>query len=154
MNNQIKDSIQELEYIESRLKLANEAVELIHEFEEIVSEIGISIMIELELYEVATVYRSIIDGCGPCGGIFEEEIDFRIDDIEDDYKNKSKEEFRKNPVHFLCKSSSEFFYLDGDYVCLNKELEKFFNNEEFINSVKDAIDFRTKEYYKNRFQHK
>ena len=114
MNNQIKDSIQELEYIESRLKLANEAVELIHEFEEIVSEIGISIMrevsineekltikaidpndndLELELYEVATVYRSIIDGCGPCGGIFEEEIDFRIDDIEDDYKNKSKEEF-------------------------------------------------------------
>lgn len=175
MNNQTKDSIQELEYIESRLKLANEAVELIHEFEEIVSEIGISIMrevsineekltikaidpndndLELELYEVATVYRSIIDGCGPCGGIFEEEIDFRIDDIEDDYKNKSKEEFRKNPVHFLCKSSSEFFYLDGDYVCLNKELEKFFNNEEFINSVKDAIDFRTKEYYKNRFQHK
>ena len=49
--------------------------------------------LELELYEVATVYRSIIDGCGPCGGIFEEEIDFRIDDIEDDYKNKSKEEF-------------------------------------------------------------
>ena len=38
---------------------------------------------------------------------------------------------RKNPVHFLCKSSSEFFYLDGD-----------------------AIDFRTKEYYKNRFENK
>ena len=114
MNNQMKDSIQELEYIESRLKLANEAVELIHEFEAIVGEIGISIMrevsinedeltikaidpndndLELELYEVATVYRSIIDGCGPCGGMFEEEIDFRIHDIEDDYKNKSKEEF-------------------------------------------------------------
>ena len=112
MNNQIKDSTQELEYIERRLKLANEAVELIHEFEEIVGKIGFSIMrevsineekltikaidpndndLELELYEVATVYRSIIDGCGPCGGIFEE-IDFRIDDIEDDYKNKSKEE--------------------------------------------------------------
>ena len=114
MNNQMKDSIQELEYIESRLKLANEAVELIHEFEAIVGEIGISIMrevsinedeltikaidpndndLELELYEVATVYRSVIDGWGPCGGMFEEEIDFRIDDIEDDYKNKSKEEF-------------------------------------------------------------
>ena len=37
---------------------------------------------------------------------------------------------------------------------LNKELEKFFNNKEFVNSVKDAIDFRTKEYYKNRFEHK
>ena len=74
------------------------------------------------------------------------------------FKTWDKKEYvklaRKNPVHFLCKSSSEFFYLDGDYVCLNKELEKFFNNEEFINSVKDAIDFRTKEYYKNRFQHK
>ncbi|MBQ3420600.1 MAG: NgoFVII family restriction endonuclease, partial [Romboutsia sp.] len=61
---------------------------------------------------------------------------------------------RKNPVHFLCKSSSEFFYLDGDYVCLNKDLEQFFNNKEFINNVKDAIDFRTKEYYKNRFENK
>ena len=74
------------------------------------------------------------------------------------FKTWDKKEYvklaRKNPVHFLCKSSSEFFYLDGDYICLNKELEKFFNNEEFINSVKDAIDFRTKEYYKNRFEHK
>ena len=31
MNSQTKDSIQKLEHIESRLKLANEAVELIHE---------------------------------------------------------------------------------------------------------------------------
>ena len=83
MNSQTKDSIQKLEHIESRLKLANEAVELIHEFEEIVGKIGFSIMrevsineekltikaidpndndLELELYEVATVYRSIIDG--------------------------------------------------------------------------------------------
>lgn len=114
MENQMKDSIQELEYTESRLKLANEAVELIHEFEEIIEEIGLSIMrevsinkeeltikaidpndndLELELYEVAIVYRSIIDGCGPCGGMFDEEIDFRIDDIEDDYKEKSKNEF-------------------------------------------------------------
>ena len=96
MNSQTKDSIQKLEHIESRLKLANEAVELIHEFEEIVSEIGISIMREVSINEeklTIKVYRSIIDGCGPCGGIFEEEIDFRIDDIEDDYKNKSKEEF-------------------------------------------------------------
>ena len=30
---------------------------------------------------------------------------------------------RKNPVHFLCKSSSKFFYLDRDKVRLNKNLE-------------------------------
>ena len=116
MNNQIKDSIQELEYIESRLKLANEAVELIHEFEELIGHIGYSRLrdasinedeltivaidpnnniLELELYEVASVYRHFIDGYGPCGGIFEEDINFIIDDIENDYKEKSKEEFIK-----------------------------------------------------------
>ncbi|MCH1959930.1 DEAD/DEAH box helicase family protein [Romboutsia hominis] len=61
---------------------------------------------------------------------------------------------RKNPVHFLCKSSSEFFYLDGDYVCLNEELGKYLDNESFIKNIKDAIDFRNKEYYKNRFKNK
>ena len=85
-------------------------------------------------------------------------VDMLKDKSTSKFKTWDKKEYvklaRKNPVHFLCKSSSEFFYLDGDYICLNKELEKFFNNEEFINSVKDAIDFRTKEYYKNRFEHK
>ena len=116
MNNQIKDSTQELEYIERRLKLANEAVELIHEFEELIGHIGYSRLrdasineyeltivaidpnnniLELELYEVASVYRHFIDGYGPCGGIFEEDINFIIDDIENDYKEKSKEEFIK-----------------------------------------------------------
>lgn len=114
MSNQMKDSIQELEYKAKWLKLANEALELIHEFEGIIGEIGLSIMrevsinedeltikaidpndnfLELGLYEVATVYRRIVDGWGPCGGMFEEDIDFRIDDIEEDYKTKSKEEF-------------------------------------------------------------
>ena len=50
-------------------------------------------VLELELDEVASVYRRFIDGCGPCGGIFEEEIDLRICDIEYDYKKKSKDEF-------------------------------------------------------------
>lgn len=85
-------------------------------------------------------------------------VDMLKDKSTSKFKTWDKKEYvklaRKNPVHFLCKSSSEFFYLDGDYICLNKELEKFFNNEEFIKSVKDAIDFRTKEYYKNRFEHK
>ena len=85
-------------------------------------------------------------------------VDMLKDKSTSKFKTWDKKEYvklaRKNPVHFLCKSSSEFFYLDGDYVCLNNDLEQFFNNEEFINSVKDAIDFRTKEYYKNRFEHK
>lgn len=61
---------------------------------------------------------------------------------------------RKNPVHFLCKSSSEFFTMEGDKICLNSELKPYLSNDVFINHVKDAIDFRTKEYYKSRFDNK
>ena len=61
---------------------------------------------------------------------------------------------RKNPVHYLCKSSSEFFTIEGDKVCLNRQLEKYLDNENFLNHFKDAIDFRTKEYYKNRIKEK
>ncbi len=67
-------------------------------------------------------------------------------------KNEYVELARKNPVHFLCKSSSEFFYLDGEDICLNKDLEKYFCNNDFMKNVKDAIEYRTKEYYKNRFE--
>ncbi|MBO3445283.1 hypothetical protein [Clostridium sp. CCUG 7971] len=61
---------------------------------------------------------------------------------------------RKNPVKFLLKSSSEFFYEHNNYVSLNDELEKFLNNNVFIENVKDTIDFRTKEFYKNRYEKK
>ncbi|MGL4912633.1 MAG: hypothetical protein ACRC3Y_09405 [Romboutsia sp.] len=61
---------------------------------------------------------------------------------------------RKNPVNFLCKTSSEFFYLDGDYVCLNEDLKEYFDNDDFVKHVADAIEFRIKEYYKNRFEDK
>jgi len=98
----------------NKIKLLNEAKNLILEFEEIVEKIGFSLMrdvsineeafiiiatdpndniLELELDEVATVYRRFIDGCGPCCGMFDEEIDLRIADIEYDYEDKNKEDF-------------------------------------------------------------
>ncbi|MEF9992200.1 MAG: hypothetical protein RSD77_08190 [Romboutsia sp.] len=61
---------------------------------------------------------------------------------------------RKNPVKFLCKSSSKFFYVEGDYVCLNESLGEFLNNRYFLESVDDAIEFRTKQYYKDKFESK
>jgi 23S rRNA A1618 N6-methylase RlmF len=85
-------------------------------------------------------------------------IDMLKDKKTSKFKTWDKKQYvnlaRENPVHFLCKSSSEFFYLDGDTVCLNEELGKFFGNKAFIENVKDATDFRTKEYYKNRFESK
>lgn len=58
---------------------------------------------------------------------------------------------RKNSVHFLCKSSSKFFYLDRDKVRLNKNLEKYMNNKTFLSHVKDAINFRAEEFYRSIF---
>ena len=114
MKEDIKGFMIDLEYRANRTKLVKEAKELILEFEEIINNIGFSLLrdvsineelatviatdpndnvLELELDEVASVYRRFIDGCGPCGGIFEEEIGLRICDIEYDYKKKNKDEF-------------------------------------------------------------
>lgn len=83
-------------------------------------------------------------------------VDMLRDKSTSNFKSWEEKQYislaRKNPVKFLCKSSSEFFYLEGDYVCLNEELKPFLNNAYFLRNVKDAIDFRTKEYYKNRFE--
>lgn len=85
-------------------------------------------------------------------------VDMLKDKSTSKFKTWQQKEYvslaRKNPVHFLCKSSSEFFTIEEDKVCLNKGLEEFLNNHTFINNVKDAIDFRAKEYYKARFENK
>ena len=85
-------------------------------------------------------------------------VDMLKDKSTSNFATWGKKEYvrfaRKNPVHFLCKSSSEFFYLEDEYVCINKDLEKFINNKAFIEHIKDAIDFRIKEYYKTRFEKK
>ena len=85
-------------------------------------------------------------------------LDMLKDKSTSNFKSWGKKEYvslaRKNPVHFLCKSSSEFFNIEGDKICLNSELKSYLVNDAFIKNVKDAIDFRTKEYYKNRFNNK
>ena len=85
-------------------------------------------------------------------------IDMLKDKSTKNFKTWTEKQYisfaRKNPVHFFCKSSSEFFTINEEKVCLNKGLQQYLNNPVFINHVKDAIDFRQKEYYKNRFYKK
>lgn len=85
-------------------------------------------------------------------------IDMLKDKSTKNFKTWTEKQYvnfaRKNPVHFFCKSSSEFFTLNDEKVYLNKGLQQYLNNHIFINHVKDAIDFRQKEYYKNRFDKK
>lgn len=57
---------------------------------------------------------------------------------------------RNTAVKYLCQSESDFFTSDEDYMYLNKELEALITNTSFIKQVKDALEFRKQEFYKNR----
>ncbi|WDU82377.1 hypothetical protein [Caloramator sp. Dgby_cultured_2] len=52
----------------------------------------------------------------------------------------------------MIKTHGDFFYREGEYFCLNEELEAFINNKYFIKHFKDAVDFRIKQYYKERIK--
>lgn len=65
-------------------------------------------------------------------------------------REKYVELARQNPVKYMIKSESEFFELDKDKIVV-KRLEEFKDNKFFVDNIKDAIEFRTKEYYKTRY---
>lgn len=74
------------------------------------------------------------------------------------FKNWDKKQWYKlakdNPLKFLAKTENEFFYFGKEDYCLNENLEDFKANEAFVKHFKDAVDFRTREYYKNRVGNK
>ena len=69
--------------------------------------------------------------------------------VKKDYIDRSKQ-----PINALSKTHSEFFIKKDGAIFLNKDLEKYYSNDLFIKHFKDVIEFRTKEYYKNRFDKK
>ena len=83
-------------------------------------------------------------------------VDMLKDKQTSDFMNWDSKKYvslaRRNPVKFLLKSSSDFFYEDEDKFCLNDKLKDYINNDMFIKEFIDAIEFRTKQYYKNRFE--
>jgi superfamily II DNA or RNA helicase len=70
------------------------------------------------------------------------------------YKYWGKDEYvalsKKNPQHFMAKSNPEFFKQYDDCFCLDNELLEFKDNKYFIRHFKDAIDYRTARYYRER----
>jgi superfamily II DNA or RNA helicase/HKD family nuclease len=74
------------------------------------------------------------------------------------FKNWDKKQWYKlakdNPLKALAKTENEFFYFDKDEFCLKEELEAFSESEAFMRNFKDAVDLRTREYYKNRVENK
>ncbi|GIM28841.1 hypothetical protein CPJCM30710_15070 [Clostridium polyendosporum] len=69
-------------------------------------------------------------------------------------KSKYVKKAKENPIKFLQKTHGDFFYTEGNNFCLNKGLEVYKSNKIFIENFKDAIDLRTMQYYKNRFDNK
>src|SRR3712207_1973330 len=73
-----------------------------------------------------------------------------------DFKSWNKDKYVKlakdNPIKFLNKTHRDFFSINKDVFCLNEELKIYKDNASFKEHFKDVIDYRTKQYYKNRFK--
>lgn len=73
-----------------------------------------------------------------------------------DFKSWNKDKYLKlakdNPIKFLNKTHGDFFSINKDLFCLNEELKIYKDNASFKEHFKDVIDYRTKQYYKNRFK--
>ena len=83
-------------------------------------------------------------------------VDLLKDISTQSYKNWGKKEYvnlaRRNPIHFLTQSSPEFFYEENNHFCLTPALERYVNNAGFISHFKDIIDYRTRKFYKERYE--
>jgi superfamily II DNA or RNA helicase/HKD family nuclease len=83
-------------------------------------------------------------------------VDLRNQKSTEGFRAWGKKEWvwlaKSNPVHFLAKTHGDFFTIDGDDFCITDKLEPFSNNEAFMANFRDAIQLRTREYYKNRYE--
>lgn len=83
-------------------------------------------------------------------------IDLLRDKSTQNFKEWEKADFvklaRKNPVHFLCQSESEFFTQDYEQVYLTTALAPYQHNLLFIEQLIDAIEFRKQEFYRHRLE--
>ena len=83
-------------------------------------------------------------------------VDLLRDKNSQTFKEWGKAEYvklaRKNPVHFLCQSESEFFSSDDEFMYLTNSLAPYQENLLFIQHIKDAIGLRKQEFYKNRLE--
>lgn len=83
-------------------------------------------------------------------------IDLEVHKTRSDFKSWGKKEYirlsRQNPEKYLMRTNPDFFYREGDYFCLNERLEPFITDRYFLIHFKDAIDYRIKSYYKERYE--
>ena len=84
-------------------------------------------------------------------------VDMLKDASSKDYKNWTKKEYlslaKRNPIHFLNKTSGEFFIKKEGYaLALSDDLKDYTHLESFIEHFKDIIEYKTLSYYKSRYE--
>lgn len=75
-------------------------------------------------------------------------------DIKDEkaiYSDKFINNAKKNPIDAFLKTSSEYFYMEGEMFCLDNRMLEFLDNDIFIKELKNCIDYRLKKFYKDKF---
>jgi superfamily II DNA or RNA helicase len=83
-------------------------------------------------------------------------IDLLRDKSTADVLSWRKEDYvslaNRNPIKFLLKAASDYFYKEDDLFCLTEELNEYFDDPVFVRHFKDIIDYRTKRFYKERLE--
>lgn len=84
-------------------------------------------------------------------------VDMLKDKSTRNYMNWNAKEYislaKKNPINFMTKTHSEFFYINeqGSF-CIYDFMGEFIENETYLKHFFDAINYRVKQYYRSRFE--
>jgi len=86
-------------------------------------------------------------------------VDMLKDKSTHNYLNWTEKEYiylaKKNPINFMTKTHSEFFYInEKGNMCINEFMIEYTHDEAFVYHFRDAIEYRVKQYYRNRFEDK
>ena len=79
------------------------------------------------------------------------------DKSSENFERWTKEDYlklaRKNPIHYMLKSHEEWFFKKDNYeLALQDKLLAWLDNPVVIKHMKDAIDYRTMDYYRKKFK--
>ena len=82
-------------------------------------------------------------------------VDMLKDKSTRDFENWEKKDYIKlaknNPIKFMLKTHGDFFKeKENNIIALQEELKEIIKNKSFKENMKDAIEYRVEDYYKNR----
>ena len=82
-------------------------------------------------------------------------VDMLKDKSTRDFENWEKKDYIKlaknNPIKFMLKTHGDFFKeKEESIMALQEDLKEIIKNKSFKEEMKDAIEYRVKDYYRNR----